>query len=196
MRSDHEVIRYVCASLRIAWGTFARSSRRCLQVDRHPRDKRNPDLEMRVRCTELRLAQTDSSRVVRSLRRSPGEWPVAVKAAVLLAAFAVLLRVAPGWTLRHTASIPRQTRRKSGVTLLRVSSIVDTLSGFRPLSRGCLPRALTTLMLARRAGWDPRLVIGVTRAGDGMLAHAWIECEGSVVPLQDLGHYSPLWTSA
>lgn len=42
--------------------------------------------------------------------------------------------------------------------------------------RDCLPRALTTCLLLRRAGVSATLRIGVKRYPFG--AHAWVECEG------------------
>jgi hypothetical protein len=58
----------------------------------------------------------------------------------------------------------------------------------------CLPRALVLQALLRDAGLNPALRIGVARdAGGGLMAHAWVECEGRpVLEHEDMSTYSPL----
>lgn len=47
-----------------------------------------------------------------------------------------------------------------------------------PVGRRCLPRALTLFFLARRAGWQADLRVGVCPDTDAFQAHAWVELEG------------------
>jgi len=131
----------------------------------------------------------------RRLRRSPGEWLLALRAAALLAAVSILLRIVPGWTLRRISTV-RPASEPMGSGVQRLNEIVAGLGIVRPLAGTCLTRALTVFVLARHAGFSPSLVIGARRDGDRLAAHAWIECAGEIVPPQELAGLVRLWTIA
>lgn len=59
----------------------------------------------------------------------------------------------------------------------------------------CFPQALTGYLLLNRAGYAPRLYIGVKKDGNTLKAHAWIEMDGEVLiggPLSVIESYSAL----
>lgn len=59
----------------------------------------------------------------------------------------------------------------------RIDAVVTRAAAHVPGSR-CLPRALVTWVLLAREGFEPALRIGVRRAGRGIEAHGWVECQG------------------
>jgi hypothetical protein len=127
------------------------------------------------------------------LRRTPADWPLACRAALLLIVTAVCVRVAPRWTLQR-ASCVRAARHRQW-TLERIMAVVSTLGRVPGLRGSCLTRGITGLVLARRAGLDPTLVIGVSRSGPSLAAHAWLEHAGVIVPAQHVDAYVPMWSS-
>ena len=58
----------------------------------------------------------------------------------------------------------------------------------------CLHRALVLHAWLRRSGLPSRLRIGVRRQADGVLGHAWVELQGTVVyePAEWIATFSPL----
>jgi hypothetical protein len=58
-------------------------------------------------------------------------------------------------------------------TVARISRYVPWAS--------CLTQALASFVLLRRFGHPCRLRIGVSRTGQGLLAHAWVESNGEVL---------------
>jgi hypothetical protein len=93
-----------------------------------------------------------------------------------------------------TAEPPSSSGRRAAA-VDRIVAVIATL-GRLPVLRGtCLSRAVVALVLARRAGLDPALVIGISRSGSSLSAHAWLEHAGRIVPDQDIDGYVPLWSS-
>jgi len=63
----------------------------------------------------------------------------------------------------------------------RIAQFVETVSRFIP-NANCLTQALAAEALLQRHGHHPRLRIGVAKSvTDGLRAHAWVECFGTVV---------------
>jgi hypothetical protein len=59
----------------------------------------------------------------------------------------------------------------------------------------CFPQALTGFLLLKRAGYAPRLYIGVKKNESTLDAHAWIEMDGEILiggPLSVIERYSAL----
>jgi hypothetical protein len=59
--------------------------------------------------------------------------------------------------------------------------LVQRAAPHRPLRSTCLTRSLTLWWLLRRQGIASDLRLGVSRAGDQLRAHAWVEYRGSVL---------------
>ncbi|HSC27921.1 MAG TPA: lasso peptide biosynthesis B2 protein [Vicinamibacterales bacterium] len=118
------------------------------------------------------------------MRVGPGDSFLVLAAAGALAASRVLLRWAPGWTVRLAAAPgrPDMSRRPSAAG--STSGLVRAVerAGRRcPWRTTCLERAVALVLLLvihRRAG---RLAIGVARSGGALRAHAWVEADGSVI---------------
>lgn len=73
----------------------------------------------------------------------------------------------------------------------RTARMVDAAARYVPYDATCLRRSLVLWWLLRRRGIDSRLRIGVRKEADGILAHAWVECQESV--LNDAADISQLY---
>ena len=62
------------------------------------------------------------------------------------------------------------------------AAIVDMVAKNTPWGLvTCLPRSLTLCWLLRRHGVESELRMGVRRDGEGLVAHAWVVCHGTVI---------------
>jgi hypothetical protein len=76
----------------------------------------------------------------------------------------------------------------SGLEAARIAAVVSIAANHLPFEVNCLPRSVLLQWLLRRHGLEGQLRIGVRPPdGDGLLAHAWVECGG-----QPIGDSPPL----
>jgi hypothetical protein len=101
---------------------------------------------------------------------------VAIRLALWVLPFARVRRLVARWGRRPLR--PGSGGRRRPEVMVRAVTLAA-----RFIPRGsCLTQALTMEVLMRRAGFRPRLHIGLMRTADGTVrAHAWIENEGRVL---------------
>lgn len=75
---------------------------------------------------------------------------------------------------------PRGETTRAGPTPREIGRAVERAATVVP-GATCLVQALAAEWLLRREGWDPTVRIGVARHGNGVAAHAWVECGGEIV---------------
>lgn len=137
-------------------------------------------------------------RLRRFLRLPAGERRLLVKAALLLEAIKLGMRLLPFRTLRRllagAAHAPVGARRADHPSRERITWAVQAACRNTPGLKTCLARALATQLLLARHGYPALLHIGVVRGEQGQLqAHAWVETEGKVViGGAELERYAPL----
>ena len=123
-------------------------------------------------------------------------WPLLLKAALLMAAVRVGLSVLPFATLRgilrRLAWRARQVRDAADAA--RTVWAVETVGRHAKFMGTCLVQALAAHVLLARAGHESNLRIGVTRGSKGAFtAHAWLEREGAILIGGDWArHYVPM----
>lgn len=117
-------------------------------------------------------------------------------AAATLAMVSAALRVAPGRAMRCMCATPRRKQDSRHLTLPALVSVVSGIGFGAYVPITCLTRASTVFVLGRILGLDPTLVVGVRRHGSDLAAHAWIESDHIMVPMQDVGQYTRLWSTA
>ena len=139
-------------------------------------------------------------RLRRYLRLPPNQRWLLIKAALLLEAIKLAMRLIPFKVLRRLADRAGRTfvRRRSGTHLpaQTVAWAVETISRNTPGEKTCLTQALAAQVLLTRRGYSSLLHIGVVKDENGeLLAHAWVECKGEVmVGGHELERYTPLTT--
>lgn len=137
------------------------------------------------------------SRARKFLALPPGDRLALLRAAVLLAVARALL-AAPGVPVRRVAgtvgSLARTLPGGRRTPPERLAWALDVAGATLPGTTSCLPRAFVGRALLTRAGHEATLRVGVTREGDGLAAHAWVERGGAVVvgDLPDLDRFVPL----
>ena len=94
-----------------------------------------------------------------------------VAAALRTVAYARLQR----W-LELFTRVPRRTRSSVSDVTSAISAVGRRIGGTT-----CLTEAAVAYTMLRRHGHDPRLRIGVRRGDSALDAHAWVECDGTVV---------------
>lgn len=107
-----------------------------------------------------------------------------VLALVLLPLFGVLLR---------RTSLARLLSRMDAGGAAGSGALASALAAARPvnlvaarLRATCLTRSLVLQWILARRGIGTELKVGVRNEGDGLQAHAWLECGG--VPVNDTVH--------
>jgi len=128
---------------------------------------------------------------VRRLRRfvalPAGDRRLLVRAALVVGAFRVGVRVVPFGVLRRlgaraaggSGAEPRGPARWAPQA---IAWAVAVASSHVPGADTCLVRALAARVLLVRAGHPACIRIGVSRgAGDRLQAHAWVESRGAIV---------------
>lgn len=97
---------------------------------------------------------------------------------------------------RIDALLERLPGGPAGETALpasRLAGLVDVAARHHLRPMTCLPRSLALKALLRRQGAEADLRIGVRRDAGRLLAHAWIEQDGTPVDEPaDLGSFAPL----
>jgi hypothetical protein len=118
--------------------------------------------------------------LAQSLRyRSGSDWMRLAEAALLYAFVAAALRtVAYARLQRWLEHFTRVRRTRSSVS--DVTTAISAV-GRRIGGTTCLTEAAVAYTMLRRHGHDPRLRIGVRRGDSALDAHAWVECDGTVV---------------
>jgi hypothetical protein len=135
---------------------------------------------------------------MRSLRkffRLPrGERWLLLKAALLLGAIRIGLRLLPFQTLKQRLDSASKSRAAGEFSSDRIVWALATASRYVLGDKPCLTQALAAQMLLKRQGYPASLRIGVARKGKGELqAHAWVESEDRVViGGGELSDYTPL----
>lgn len=125
------------------------------------------------------------------------DWPLLMKAALLMVAVRVGLSVLPFATLRAilralASGAPGQV--PAAVDAARTVWAVETVGRHVSVVGTCLVQALAAHVLLARAGHESNLRIGVTRGSKGAFtAHAWLEREGTILIGGDWAkHYVPM----
>jgi hypothetical protein len=109
-----------------------------------------------------------------------------IKAAILLAAIEVGMRLLPFRALRHlltrAADAPRRSRHADYPSARRIGQAVETANYHTPGAGTCLAQALATQVLLARSGYPALLHLGVARRErEDFQAHAWVESGGEIV---------------
>jgi hypothetical protein len=102
-------------------------------------------------------------------------------AAAALAGARLWLWIAPGRAVRWAGSqgsVPERPHQRRAARFGRAIARVGATRLFRS---SCLQQGIGLVVLLSAFGIPSRLVIGVTRADEGVHAHAWVECDGRVV---------------
>jgi hypothetical protein len=135
-----------------------------------------------------------SSHLRRVRRLRGGDWRLLVEAIALAPYVELGLRVLPlNRLLARVGRARRLSRRAQDIDLDRTARIVEALFRRYPFRASCLKKSLVLVCLVRRRGLPAELRIGVTKAGDRLLAHAWVECTGRTLLSGDgVGQYHPL----
>jgi hypothetical protein len=99
---------------------------------------------------------------------------------VLMAAFAIALRLAAPSRAIEAAARSRGRRAVHPAIVLRVAGAMERAAAWLPARlTTCLPRACAAQRMLGRRGVRSDLKLGVLRRPDGGLrAHAWIEADG------------------
>jgi hypothetical protein len=125
----------------------------------------------------------------RFLALSAADKWLLVKAALLLEAIKVGMRLLPFRTLRRLSTLaagaPARGLRhadRASSSAERVAWAVQAASRSTPGVKSCLTQALVAQMLLSRRGHAALLHIGVAKGERGRFqAHAWVESEGKVM---------------
>jgi len=114
----------------------------------------------------------------------PGGMALLFKAFWLLLTARVALRWIPvtrivAWKQRP---LPRGTDSISAeARCRRVRHAVLVVARYSPISFVCFPRCLAACALLRSKGIESRLHYGVTREGDKLITHTWLEACGEIL---------------
>jgi hypothetical protein len=138
-------------------------------------------------------------RLRRFLHLPAAERQLLVKAALLLRAIRLGMRLLPFRTLRYlltgAAGIPRRSRHADHPSAKTIAWAVEAANHCPPGVKTCLAQALATQVLLARCGYRAVLYLGVAKgAQEEFQAHAWVESDGKVVSGggSKLGRYTPL----
>ena len=142
-------------------------------------------------------------RHLKSLARlSAQEWRWLLASAILLPLVDLSIRCF-GWnrTVRHfgwlcgaSAYPGSASRLNRGSIPADAARIVRIAARYGPFRATCLPQATVLWTLLRRNGLHPDIKIGVRKAGQAVVAHAWVDVDGC--SLDDSGEitYVPMRT--
>jgi hypothetical protein len=85
-------------------------------------------------------------------------------------------------TLQEATSLEEDEAREDALQeAQRMARMVNAAAWRVPYDATCLRRSLVLWWLLRRRGVDSRLRIGVRKEAEGLLAHAWVECQDCVL---------------
>ncbi len=77
--------------------------------------------------------------------------------------------------VERSARRARRSRPLGASRFGQLASLVDSAARYGVLGRNCLRESLVLYWLAKRAGLDARLEIGVRKVGGALEAHAWVD---------------------
>lgn len=122
------------------------------------------------------------------------ELVLLAEAAVLVSAFDLALRVlSPRTCLAFLARKKVSHRSRAGPVAQRLAWLVGVADRYAAGRSSCLRRAAALSWLLRRRGIGARLLIGVARQEDGIVAHAWLESKkGETLGLAEGDGYAVL----
>ena len=119
--------------------------------------------------------------VIRSLRhRSVGDWMRLGEAALLYLLVAGALRTMTYPRFQRSLEQLARFRSRTRSSVTEITWAISAV-GKRIGRPTCLADAAVAYTMLRRRGHDPRLRIGVRRGHSVLEAHAWVECNGTVV---------------
>lgn len=137
-------------------------------------------------------------RLRRFLALKPMDRRIVLRAAIWLPGMDLALRVRGfQWLIQHA---PTARPAQGGVQpeaverARRYSRWLAAVSRHHIARARCLQRSLVLHYWLRQEGLPSELRIGVQRAGDGILGHAWVELDGQVVTdaPSAIAHFAPL----
>lgn len=105
------------------------------------------------------------------------------EAAVTLGLSWAAVRVLPAaWILAWARRQPRRIHRFYVTAEVHwISWAIEVVGAKASMKAPCLPRALAAQAMLRRRGIASRLCLGVTREGQKLSAHAWLELGQNIV---------------
>ncbi|MHB8376262.1 MAG: lasso peptide biosynthesis B2 protein [Dehalococcoidia bacterium] len=121
---------------------------------------------------------------MRPPRRAPGDWLRAGEAALYFGVSQIGFVLPPGlligrWVARALEE-PTHARADAAEEQ-RLARITRAVSRRWPRENRCLQRSLVLCWLLRRRRLGGRLQVGVRHAADGLVAHAWVIREDSIL---------------
>jgi hypothetical protein len=141
---------------------------------------------------------TSMTRARRFLRRTAADRRLLVRALVLHACVASLLRIVrlgtlSDWLHRYGNRRSASSHPLDSAAINRIVWAVRQAAAAAPLGRTCLTEALTAAVMLQRAGCDATLRYGVTaEEGNRLAAHAWLEHDGVEIIGGSSRFYEPL----
>jgi hypothetical protein len=122
-----------------------------------------------------------------------GDRWLVIEAALLLTIVQVGLRTVPFGVLRLMLARAKRLRRPQQSNGSRIAWAIGATAPVVPL-RSCLRDALAADVMLARRGFHPTLRFGIRKPHGNRLtldAHAWLECDGSIVAgrLETLDQY-------
>ena len=122
-----------------------------------------------------------------------GDRWLVIEAAVLLTIVPIGLRTVPFGVLRLVLARAKRLRARPQPELSRIAWAIGAAAPLVPL-RSCLRDALAADVMLARRGFRPTLRFGIRKPHGNRLtldAHAWLECDGSIVAgrLETLDEY-------
>jgi hypothetical protein len=125
-------------------------------------------------------------RAARSRVRTPADAWLLVRMLAWAATLPLLKRVLPlPQLVRLTASRPRRSGGLESGKREQLAAFARWIYGQGVFTRdpNCLERSLVAYRFLTRAGADPRLMVGLAKAREGIVGHAWVVVDGR--PLND-----------
>lgn len=125
--------------------------------------------------------------ILRSYWRLPwSQKATTVRVSLMVLGVRAALHVLPyrtvqRWLTRGTRDVSSLVPEVLHARRRRIVSLVTATSKHLLGDKPCLTQALVAQRLLRQQGYDTELRIGVTKEGEELLAHAWLEREGRVV---------------
>lgn len=121
------------------------------------------------------------SRLQKYLRLTAGERRQLRQAALWLLRMRILLSVAPYERAQRLADQPPGPAPDPSLTGKTIGRAVDRAARIIPRAT-CLVKALAAQAILTRAGFHPKLELGVARSETKEFeAHAWLELDGAIV---------------
>jgi transglutaminase-like putative cysteine protease len=104
------------------------------------------------------------------------------EAAVMLVMARLAVRVvAPAYLLAWASRPPRRIRRFASDDAKWIAWAIEVVNAKRLTGALCLPQALAAHAMLRRRDIASRLCLGVARANEAFVAHAWVEVGEDVI---------------